>query len=149
MSSLRRSAVAALLLTIASAASASASGAQQPVFGVHVAGPVRASASVGVWLGEDPRHDAASGAVLLVEPGLRGGRASVGYAYALRGGFGSFVTARATVLRTWRSVGSPRTYAGGEIQILPVLAVGPRLGAFVPTNGPRRVLWILDVGLGL
>ncbi|AHG88921.1 hypothetical protein J421_1384 [Gemmatirosa kalamazoonensis] len=123
--------------------------AQQPVFGLHVAGPVRASASVGVWLGEDPRHDAASGAVLLVEPGLRGGRASVGYAYALRGGFGSFVTARASALRTWRMVGPPRTYAGAEVQVLPLLAVGPRLGAFVPTSGARRVLWILDVGLGL
>jgi len=124
--------------------------AQQPVFGLHVAGPVRASVGAGVWLGEDPRHDAASGAVVLVEPGLRGGRASIGYAYALRGGFGSFVTARATALRTWRMPGPPRTYVGGEVQVLPLLAVGPRLGAFVPADhNPRRVLWILDVGLGL
>lgn len=140
-------ALATALATALLAATPSA--AQQPVFGVHVAGPVRASVGAGVWLGEDPRHDAASGAVLLVEPGLRGGRASIGYAYALRGGFGSFVTARATALRTWRTVGPPITYAGGEVQVLPLLAVGPRLGAFVPTRGPRRMLWILDVGLGL
>jgi hypothetical protein len=146
MASLRTSLALAL---VAALAPLSVAHAQQPVFGVHVAGPTRASASVGVWLGEDPRHDAASGAVLLVEPGLRGGRASIGYAYALRGGFGSFVTARATALRTWRSAGPPHTYAGGEVQVLPLLAVGPRLGAFVPTRGPRRMLWILDVGLGL
>ena len=87
--------------------------------------------------------------MVLVEPGLRGGRVSLGYAYALRGGFGSFVTARATALRTWRTVGPPRTLVGGEVQVLPLLAVGPRLGAFVPTRGPKRTLWILDVGLGL
>jgi hypothetical protein len=140
--------LAALLVT----AVAARAGAQTPVIGLHAGGPIRASAVVGVWVGENPRHDDASGALLLVEPGLRGGRVSIGYAYALRGGFGSFVTARATALRTWRAVGGPRDYAGAEVQVLPILAVGPRLGAFVPIDHgprPRRVLWMLDVGLGL
>jgi len=124
--------------------------AQKPVFGVHVGGPVRASAAVGVWLGEDPRHDDASGALVLVEPGLRAGRLSLGYAYALRGGFGQYVTGRATALRTWRMNGGPRDYLGAEVQVLPLLAVGPRLGVFVPVDkGPKRVLWMLDVGVGL
>jgi hypothetical protein len=111
---------------------------------------MRASAALGVWLGSDPRRDDASGAIALIEPGLHGGRASLGYAYALRGGMGSFVTGRVTALRTWRQAGGQRTYAGLEMQVLPLLAVGPRLGAFVPVDhGARRALWILDVGVGL
>jgi hypothetical protein len=75
---------------------------------------------------------------------------SLGYAYALRGGFGSFVTARATALRTWRMPGGPRNYLGVEAQVLPLLATGPRLGVFLPTaRGSMRPLWILDVGVGL
>jgi hypothetical protein len=135
---------------LAALAAAGPAGAQRPVVGLHVAGPVRASLAVGVWLGPDPRKDDVGGAIALVEPGLQGGRASLGYAYALRGGMGSFVTGRVTALRTWRVVGGPRDYAGVELQVLPILAFGPRLGAFVPTDrGPRRVLWILDVGAGL
>lgn len=124
--------------------------AQKPVIGLHVAGPVRASVAVGVWLGPDPRKDDVGGVIALVEPGLHGGRASLGYAYALRGGMGSFVTMRATALRTWRAVGGPRNYVGAELQVLPILAFGPRLGAFMPTDrGPKRVLWMLDIGAGL
>jgi hypothetical protein len=124
--------------------------AQTPVFGVHGAGPIRASLAAGVWIGEHhPRHDEASGVIAVVEPGLRGGRASVGYAYSLSG-LGSFVTARASVLRTWRMPTSPRTYAGVEVQLLPLFAVGARLSAFLPADrNPRRVLWLLDAGIGL
>lgn len=150
MSPAGRRAVLPLAPALALAAAATPLVAQTPVFGLHAAGPVRASAAVGVWLGADPRHDDASGAIALVEPGLRGGRASVGYAYALRGGMGSFVTARATALRTWRVVGGPRNLAGLEVQLLPLFALGPRLGAFVPMErGPRRVRWLLDIGVGL
>lgn len=139
----------ALACALACAGAASTAAAQTPVFGVHVAGPVRASAAVGVWIGPDPRRDDASGAVALVEPGLHGGRVSLGYALALRG-LGSFATARASALRTWRVVGGPRTYTGIEVQLLPIVAIGPRLGAFVPADrGPRRVLWLLDFGAGL
>jgi hypothetical protein len=124
--------------------------AQTPVFGVHGAGPIRASLAAGVWIGEHhPRHDDASGMIAVVEPGLRGGRVSLGYAYSLSG-LGSFVTGRATALRTWRMPGGPRNYAGAEVQLLPLFAVGARLSAFVPVDrGPRRVLWLLDAGIGL
>jgi hypothetical protein len=132
------------------AGAAATARAQTPVVGVHVAGPVRASLAVGVWLGPNLRRDDAGGAIAVVEPGLHGGRLALGYAYALRGEMGSFVTARAAMLRTWRVTGGPRNYAGLEVQVLPIFAFGPRLGAFVPTDrGPRRVLWMLDIGAGL
>ena len=132
------------------AAMPSTAAAQTPVFGLHAAGPVQASAAVGVWLGSrHPRREDASGVIAVVEPGLRGGRASLGYAYALSG-LGAFVTGRATALRTWRVSTGPRTYGGVEVQLLPVLAIGPRLSAFVPVDRrPHRVLWMLDVGIGL
>jgi hypothetical protein len=144
-------AVAGILLCAAALSVATSRAlAQTPVFGLHAGGPVGASAAVGIWVGEDPRRDQAGGAIALVEPGLHGGRASVGYAYALRGGWGSFVTARATALRTWRRVGGPRNYGGLEVQVLPIFAVGPRVGAYVPADrGPKRVLWMLDFGVGL
>jgi len=122
--------------------------AQTPVFGVHAGGPIRASLVAGVWIGDDPRREDANGVVAVVEPGLRGGRVSLGYAYAVSN-LGSFVTARASALRTWRVPSGPRTYVGGEVQLLPLLAFGPRLSAFVPADHePRRVLWLLDAGIG-
>jgi hypothetical protein len=143
-------ALRAALIAAALCLDARGARSQTPVFGVHVAGPVSPSVAVGVWVGDDPRHDQSGGAIALVEPGLHGGRLSLGYAYALRGGFGSFVTARASLLRTWRVEGGPRNYAGIETQVLPLLAIGPRLGAFIPIDGgPRKVLWLLDVGIGL
>ena len=133
---------------VAGAAAAGPVGAQTPIVGVHAGGPIRASLVAGVWIGDDPRREDASGALMVVEPGLRGGRVSIGYAYALST-LGSFVTARASALRTWRVPTGPRTYLGIETQFLPLIAIGPRLSAFIPADrGPRRVLWMLDGGIG-
>jgi hypothetical protein len=140
---------ACALAAAGSAAAATMAHAQTPVFGVHAGGPVRASIVAGVWLGDDPRHEDANGVVAVVEPGLRGGRVSLGYAYSVST-LGSFVTARATALRTWRVPTGNRNYVGLEAQLLPLLAIGPRLSAFVPTgHHPRKLLWMLDVGVGI
>ena len=86
--------------------------------------------------------------MLLVEPGLRGGRLSLGYA-AATGSLGSFVSARASVLRLHEPE-QWTTYTGVEMQVLPLFATGLRLGAFRPTTrGRRGLLWIGDVSLGL
>lgn len=120
--------------------------AQQLAGGLHVGGPVRASVAAGV-LFQAHNADEARGVVALVEPGLRGGRVSLGYELS-RGQLGTFVGARASVLRTWHVAG-PQTYAGLELQLLPLFAMGGRLSAFVPTSGPHSVLWIADVSIGM
>lgn len=136
-------AAAALAL---SAALSRPAAAQQLTGGWHMGGPVRASLAGGLLF--QPRQaDDSRGVLALVEPGLRGGRISLGYEVAF-GSLGTFVSGRASVLRTWK-VTTPRTYTGVELQLLPLFAMGGRLGAFVPTAGPRRVLWIADVSLGM
>lgn len=121
-------------------------GAQQLAGGVHVGGPVRASVAAGVLFQAGEANEA-RGVVALVEPGLRGGRVSLGYEVA-RGQLGTYFGARASVLRTWH-VAAQRTYAGLELQLLPLFAMGGRLSAFVPTSGPHSVLWIADVSIGM
>lgn len=133
--------VTAALVVLATRAVA----AQHIAGGWHAGGPVRVSLAGGVLL--EPQHGEGRGTFLLLEPGLRGGRASVGY-LLMKGNLGSGVSVRASVLRTW-SIVAPQTYAGGEVQILPLFLTGARLGGFIPTSGPRRLLWIGDLSLGL
>ncbi len=141
--------VGRVAIAAVAALAAAPAGAQRPVGGLHLGGPVGASVAGGVLL--TPRDRGIPNLVpyVLVEPGLRGGRVSAGYGLAL-GGLGSFATARASLLRTWR-VPTPRSYVGAELQFLPLFAVGGRLGAFVPTGAgaPRRVLLMGDVSIGL
>lgn len=145
---LRTRLTAYVVATLSTVALARSAAAQTPVLGVHAGGPIRASVVAGIWIGDDPRREDANGVVAVVEPGLRGGRVSLGYAYAVSN-LGSFVTVRASALRTWRVPTGPRTYLGGELQLLPILAFGPRLSAFIPADrNPRRVLWVLDAGIG-
>lgn len=135
-----------LTLLVLTATFARPAAAQQLTGGWHAGGPVRASLAAGL-LFQDLDADGARGVITLVEPGLRGGRVSLGYELGL-GHLGTFVSGRASVLRTWK-VTTPRTYTGVELQVLPLFALGGRLGAFVPTQGTRRVLWIADVSLGM
>ncbi len=119
--------------------------AQRLAGGLHFGGPIRASAAGGVMFA-DPHADEPRGFFALVEPGLRGGRVSLGYEVS-KGNLGSYASLRASLLRTWKAE-PERTYAGGELMVLPLFAIGGRLGAFVPTSGSRTVLWMADLSLG-
>ena len=115
-----------------------------PIAGLHVGGPVRASITSGIGLvsrvpGEPIR------AFVFVEPGLRGGRLSVATGSSV-GSLATAWTARASMLQLW--AGAPhKRYVGLELQLIPALGIGGRVGAFRPLTGSRKILWIGDVSL--
>lgn len=123
-----------------------------PVAGWHFFGPVRASVTALIGAGTGDLSIPAPGSkflLLIAEPGLRGGRASL--AGALWGRWSGGLVARGSVLRFWG--GAPhRTYVGGELQwIVSVLPLGVRVGAFRPqradASGARRTLWMADLSI--
>ena len=67
---------------------------QEPAFGRHFGGPVRASLAVGVMWMETTRGYG-RGPMLIAEPGLRGHRLSAGYLFS-RGQLASYASVRAT-----------------------------------------------------
>jgi hypothetical protein len=124
-------------------------GAQEVVGGLHFGGPVRASVAAGAaWSLQSP-GGREHGPFLLVEPGLRGHRASAGY-LVMFGNLGTFASGRASWLQLRRD-GDSREYLGFELQVAPLFVIGLRVGGFVPmrTDGARRILWMADLGLAL
>lgn len=102
------------------------------VGGVRVSTPQIVSGSIGVILGSKREtHCAemcvASGVLLQAEPGLGGGKLSVGYAWGLGQGVGDIfllpmggVAVKFSALQTWGrtwSVAPGQTYIGGELDI--------------------------------
>jgi hypothetical protein len=138
-----------LLVAGASLADARPLAAQEIVGGLHFGGPVHASVAVGAaWSLQSPgARD--HGPFVLVEPGLRGHRASAGYLVML-GSLGTFLSGRGSWLQLRRD-GDRRQYVGLELQGAPLFAAGVRVGGFVPlrSDGERRVLWIADISLAL
>ena len=132
------------LLTGAFATPASA---QEPIIpvGIHVGTPTIASLSVGRGI---QLHD--RGILMLQgEPGVGGGRLSVGY---LRFSGGGALIARATLLRTW---GRPwrsepgHAYAGPELQAMfSRRLVGARAGVLFPLGETRPRAVTLGAVLG-
>ena len=129
-----------------------------PAIGIHVGAPQKASAALGVVLGEDWQkngHDHARNVALFAEPGLGGGRASVSYLRHGYGSFGSGFGVGATVLRTWKdpwTVKPNLTYVGADVLLWPVVFIGPRVGAFRLVSGDgtqKRWLFTFDFGFGV
>jgi hypothetical protein len=122
-----------------------------PTAGWHALGPVWLSvtAVAGFGTGDLNIPEPGTNFVLAaLEPGLRGGRASLIFAHWW--GFEGGLIARGSVLRFWR--GTPaRTYTGVELQwVISLLPVGFRIGAFTPTNadaGPKKTLWLADLSV--
>lgn len=121
-----------------------------PTAGWHAFGPVMFSATAvaGVGTGDLQFPEPGTNFVLAaVEPGVRGGRASLVFAHWW--GFQGGLITRASVLRFWR--GTPkRTYVGGELEwVISLLPVGVRIGAFRPTGeaGPRKTLLLADLSV--
>lgn len=129
-----------------------------PALGVRFGTPQKASAALGVVVGEDWQkngRDHSRNLALFAEPGVSGGRGSLAYVSHGYGTFGSGFGVAATVLRTWNdpwTVRQNQSYMGGEIILWPVVFIGPRIGLFrnISTNETSR-RWFLsfDFGIGL
>ncbi len=135
-----------------------ASAQARPIWGVEAGSPQRAAASLGLLLG-DARGDGFDLGrrlwLVQVQPGLGGGRISLGFAPFAAGSSGLLfagVAVKAALLRTWgdpAGVPSGRTYAGATLDAAWVvkgsLGVMWRLGG----PGPRDTLVTFGVGIGL
>jgi hypothetical protein len=129
-----------------------------PALGLHVGTPQKASAALGLLVGEEWRedfHDHARNIAVYAEPGLSAGRASIAYVDHGYGNFGSGFAIAGTVMRTWKdpwTAAENMTYAGGEVVLWPIVFVGPRVGVFRSISGtPSSKKWFvsLDIGIGL
>ena len=128
-----------------------------PALGLHFGAPQKASAAVGVVVGEDWQQngrDHSRNVALFVEPGLSAGRASIAYVDHGFGAFGSGFAIGPSVLRTWKdpiTVQPNVTMLGVDLAVWPVLFTGPRVGVFRRVAGmdSRRWFFSFDVGIGL
>jgi hypothetical protein len=125
-----------------------------PALGLHVGAPQKASAALGIVIGQtwqENGHDQSRNLALFAEPGLSGGRGTL--AYVNHGSFGSGFGIGASVLRTWKepwTVKPNMTYVGGEILVWPIVFVGPRLGVFRRVAGDATAKqWFLSLDLGI
>jgi hypothetical protein len=122
--------------------------------GIHIGGPIRASVGLGAGRRLRCSADAACSRETIgfasLEPGLRGGRFSLG-AGMRWGGLATAATARATFLQRWGSSSDAR-YLGLEMSAHPVALIGFRLGAFRPMQSSiagSNVLWMGNFSIGL
>jgi hypothetical protein len=129
-----------------------------PALGVHIGTPQRASAALGIVVGEDfvrEGRDHSRNIALFAEPGLGAGRASLAYVSHGYGSFGSGFGFAATALRTWQEpwqLEPNQTYVGGEVLFWPILFVGPRVGLLRNVSTvemSRHWFWSLSFGIGL
>src|SRR5215211_7210731 len=127
-----------------------------PAIGLHVGVPQKASAALGIVIGETWQQngrDHSRNIALFGEPGLSAGRASI--AYVNHGSFGSGFGIAASALRTWKepwTVKPNMTYVGGDVLIWPIVFVGPRIGVFRSVGGDATTKkWFVsfDIGIGL
>ena len=130
-----------------------------PALGLRVGAPQKASAALGLVMGEDWQQNGrehSRNVALYVEPGIGAGRASIAYINHGFGSFGSGLALAGTVLRTWDEPWWGRentTYAGGELTVWPIVFLGPRVGVFRALNAPasltKRWMVTFDFGFGL
>jgi hypothetical protein len=119
------------------------------MFGVHYGVPLKWSAALAAQLPGTGKGSA----FVAAEPGIGGWRASLGYA-RMTSDLGSGYVARATLLRTndkaWR-VAPRSTFAGAEFQVMPLFALGLRIGGFfrVGGRGGQRGLLTADMSFAL
>src|SRR4051812_46696815 len=132
---MRRSSLSirAIALFATLSAAAAAASAQEPTIlvGLHAGVPTKASVAIGTG------RSVAGGRLLFMmfEPGVAGGRASVGLADLRRR---PAPLLRATWLRTWgrpSGAGSNRNYLGPELQLLGRYGLGVRGGLLFPVGG--------------
>ena len=122
--------------------------------GIHIGGPIRASVGLGIGRRLSCSVDAACNRETIgfasAEPGLRGGRVSLGYGVRW-GGLATAATARATFLQRWGS-SSDDQLVGLEMSAHPLALIGFRLGAFRTLRSSvagSNILWMGNFSLGL
>jgi hypothetical protein len=127
-----------------------------PALGIHLGAPQKASAALGVVIGETWRragHEHARNVALFAEPGLASGRASLAYVDHGFGSFGSGFGVAATFLRTWSDPWIARentSYIGADLIVWPIVFTGPRIGIFHSVNGsPGSRKWFVGIDLGV
>lgn len=122
--------------------------------GIHIGGPIRASVGLGagrrLTCSADPACNRETFLFTSAEPGLRGGRLSLGYGMR-RGGFATAATARGTFLQRWGKSSDAR-YLGIEMSAHAVALIGVRIGAFRALNRDSvtsDILWMGNFSIGL
>ena len=121
-----------------------------PVLGWSVGSPQKVSLALGVGAENRP-HDRLRGPIIVVEPGVSGGRLSAGYGRLLNN-LGSGFAVAAAALRTWNSpwtLSPNQTYVGGEAVMWPLFYVGPRVGLFRQVTGTGTRGWFVTADLSL
>ena len=146
-----RAIATALLILVSSSASAQDSSSSRRwsgAGGLHFGPPARASVALGVR--RILEHTVATkeryrDIFVVIEPGIGGGRCSVGYA-DFGGNLGTGWTVRASALRRWRAASA--NYLGLEFSTH-LLAMGPRLGVFRPVKpDAERLRLTADFSIG-
>ncbi len=127
-----------------------------PFLGARFGTPQRFSITGGLGLDLDPAAapDQPSREVLLaLAPGLGAERGSLTFVYST-GRFGGGIAGGASVVRTidhpWNAPENA-TYAGVDLAVLPIIAIGPRVGLLRRVSGAtddRPWIWTLDFGFG-
>ncbi len=127
-----------------------------PFLGARIGVPERLSATTGLGVDLDPgaAPDQPSREVLLaLAPGLGAERGSLTFVYST-GRLGSGVAGGVSVVRTvshpW-SAPANATYVGADVALLPIIAIGPRVGLMRRVSRPtgdRPWIWTVDFGFG-
>ena len=127
-----------------------------PFLGARFGVPQRFSISGGLGLDLDPNsapNEPSRELLLALAPGMGAERASLTFVHStgrFGGGIAGGLTAIRTVSRPWNAPANA-TYAGMDLSILPIIAIGPRIGLLrrvsAPTND-RAWLWTMDFGFG-
>ena len=127
-----------------------------PFFGARFGTPQRFSVSGGLGMNLDRGRDADQPSrelLLALSPGLGAERASLTYVYST-GRFGGGIAGGLTALRTidhpWNAPANA-TYMGVDLSVLPIIAIGPRIGILRRVSTPtdnKAWIWTLDFGFG-
>ncbi len=125
-----------------------------PFLGVRFGVPQRLSFTAGVGMNLDQGHDPLQPSrelLFSLAPGLGAERASVTYVYST-GRFGGGIAGGFSVLRTvhdpWQAPGNA-TYIGADLDILPFIALGPRVGIYRRVSTPTESHpWLVAIDFG-
>jgi hypothetical protein len=120
--------------------------------GLHFFGPTNASIALGAGFKRDgvEPEDRSRFLFAFAEPGIGAQRLSAGYAESV-GSFAGGWSARASWLLL-SGEAHHRRYGGIELQVIPLLCLGGRLGAFRPLDrnlSGSGTLWVADFSLCL
>ncbi len=147
-----------LVISLGLALALPAAAGPRPTWGVEAGAPQRATVSVGLLLGDarGDGFDLGRNLVLVqVQPGLGGGRVSLGFAPFAASASGlvfAGVALKASLLRTWGTpsgAAAGQTYVGAQLDVAWIVkgSVGwlTRVGA----GGAKHTLVTWSVGVGL